>query len=63
MKETGKISQYDLFKQLEIPKQTQIKIVQYAKENNITIFSAPSHLNDLKFLMKNFQTPVCLSFV
>ncbi len=39
MKETGKISQYDLFKQLEIPKQTQIKIVQYAKRKiNITIF-------------------------
>ena len=57
MKETGKISQYDLFKQLEIPKQTQIKIVQYAKENNITIFSAPSHLNDLKFL-KELDLPV-----
>ena len=57
MDETGKISQYDLFKQLEIPKETQKKIVKYANENNITIFSAPSHLNDLEFL-KELDLPV-----
>jgi N-acetylneuraminate synthase len=57
MGETGKISQYDLFKQLEIPKETQKKIVKYANENNITIFSAPSHLNDLEFL-KELDLPV-----
>jgi len=57
MEETGKISQYDLFKQLEIPKETQKKIVRYANDNNITIFSAPSHLNDIKFL-KELDLPV-----
>lgn len=50
LEETGKILQYDLFKQLEISKETQKKIVQYAINKGITIFSAPSHLNDLKFL-------------
>ena len=57
MDETGKISQYDLFKKLEIPKETQKKIVQYAIDKGITIFSAPSHLNDLEFL-KELNLPV-----
>lgn len=50
LEETGFVSQYELFKNLEIPKDEQLKIVQYANEKNIEIFSAPSHMNDLKIL-------------
>ncbi len=54
--ETGFVSQYELFKKLEIPKDEQLKIVQYANEKNIEIFSAPSHMNDLK-IMKQMNLP------
>ena len=57
MEETGKISQYDLFKKLEIPKKIQKQIVSYANEKGITVFSAPSHLNDISFL-KELDLPV-----
>ena len=56
LEETGFISQYELFKKLEIPKEEQLKIVQYANEKNIDIFSAPSHMNDLQ-IMKQMNLP------
>ena len=56
LEETGFISQYELFKKLEIPKEEQLKIVQYANEKNIEIFSAPSHMNDLQ-IMKQMNLP------
>jgi N,N'-diacetyllegionaminate synthase len=56
LKETGFVSQYELFKKLEIPKEEQLKIVQYANEKNIDIFSAPSHMNDL-LIMKQMNLP------
>ena len=48
MKATGKISQYDIFKKFEIPKKIQSDVVNYAKDLGITIFTAPSHMEDLK---------------
>jgi len=57
MEETGNISQYELFKKLEIPKDTQKKIVRYAMDKGITIFSAPSHLKDIATL-KEFDLQV-----
>ena len=57
MEATGKISQYDLFKKLQIPKELQLKIVKYANDHNITIFSAPSHMKDLE-LMREMQLPI-----
>jgi len=56
LKETGKISQYDLFKELEVSKELQMKIVNYANEKGITIFSAPSHMKDLE-TMKSMNLP------
>lgn len=48
LEETGVVSQYELFKKLEIPKELQLQIVEYAKTKGMTVFSAPSHMNDLK---------------
>lgn len=57
MKNTGRISQYELLKDFEIPKDVQIKIVNYANDQGITIFSAPSHMNDLE-IMKKMDLPI-----
>jgi len=48
MKATGKISQYRLFKKTEVDKEIQKQIVDYAANLGIVIFSAPSHMHDLK---------------
>ncbi len=50
MEVTGKSSQYEFLKNLEISKNLQKKVVAYAKKSNITIFSAPSHIKDLDIL-------------
>lgn len=50
MDATGKVSQYDLFKTYELPKDLQLKIVKYAKDCGVPIFSAPSHMKDLELL-------------
>jgi len=52
MKATGKISQYEFFKLCEISKDLQLKIVKYAKDCGIEIFTAPSHLRDLEIMKK-----------
>lgn len=57
MENTGKISQYELLKDFEIPKDVQMEIVEYANSNEITIFSAPSHLTDLD-IMKKMDLPI-----
>jgi N,N'-diacetyllegionaminate synthase len=49
---TGHISQYEFHKEIQISEALQMRIVQYAKSNNITIFSAPSHIKDLELLEK-----------
>jgi N,N'-diacetyllegionaminate synthase len=50
MEVTGKISQYEFLKKLQISKELQREIVNYAKKINMTIFSAPSHIKDLDVL-------------
>jgi N,N'-diacetyllegionaminate synthase len=57
LEETGHVSQYELFKKLEISEEIQFKIVEYAKKIGITIFSAPSHMDDLN-TMKKMNLPV-----
>ncbi len=52
MEATGKVSQYELFKDIELPKDLQLQIVKYANEQGITIFSAPSHMKDIDFMEK-----------
>ena len=39
MKNTGKISQYELFKKCEISKELQIEVTNYANKKVITVFS------------------------
>ncbi len=56
LEETGFVSQYELFKKLEIPKEEQLKIIVYANDKNIQIFSAPSHMKDLE-IMKQMNLP------
>lgn len=49
---TGKISQYELFKKNEVPKDLQLKVVNYAKDCGITVFTAPSHIKDIEIIKK-----------
>ncbi len=49
---TGHVSQYKFHKEIQISEELQLKIVQYAKSNNMTIFSAPSHVKDLDLMEK-----------
>jgi N,N'-diacetyllegionaminate synthase len=49
---TGEILQYDLFKEMEISKELQMEVVEYANQRGISIFSAPSHIKDLKLMEK-----------
>ena len=49
---TGHISQYDFFKQVEPTKEVQMQIVKYANDIGITVFSAPSHIQDIEFMKK-----------
>ena len=57
MENTGHISQYELLKDFEIPKDVQIEIVKYANKVEMPIFSAPSHMNDLD-IMKKMDLPI-----
>ena len=54
---TGHISQYDFFKKFELSMDLQKKIVNYANDCGIGIFSAPSHIKDLE-LMEKMNLPV-----
>jgi N,N'-diacetyllegionaminate synthase len=57
MEITGNVSQYEFHKDLELSKELQKEIIQYANEKGITIFSAPSHIKDLEF-MKELNIPI-----
>jgi len=57
MENTGKTSQYELFKNCEISKDLQIEVTNYANKKGITIFSAPSHIKDLE-IMKEIELPI-----
>jgi N,N'-diacetyllegionaminate synthase len=54
---TGHVSQYEFFKSLELSKELQQQIVNYANDKGITIFSAPSHIDDLN-IMKQLDLPI-----
>lgn len=52
MENTGKISQYELFKKCEISKELQSEVTNYANQKGITVFSAPSHIKDLEIMKR-----------
>ena len=54
---TGNVSQYELHKEIQISEKLQFDIIKYAKKQNLTIFSAPSHMDDLP-LMEKFDLPI-----
>jgi N,N'-diacetyllegionaminate synthase len=54
---TGKVSQYDFHKKYELSKELQKEIVDYAKKCGITIFSAPSHMNDIE-IIEEMELPI-----
>lgn len=56
MDATGRVSQYELFKELEPNKDVQRAITQYSHDAGMTIFSAPSHIKDLE-LMEELDLP------
>jgi len=49
---TGNVSQYEFFKNMQVPKDLQMKVVKYAKDCRIPIYSAPSHIKDLELMIK-----------
>jgi N,N'-diacetyllegionaminate synthase len=51
-------SQYENFKNSEISKELQIKTVQYAKKQGLTVFSAPSHVQDFLFMEQELDIPL-----
>lgn len=54
---TGEILQYDLFKEMEISKELQMQVVEYANKKEIPIFSAPSHIKDIA-IMEKMNLPI-----
>jgi len=54
---TGNVSQYEFHKEIQISEKLQFDIIKYAKKQNLTIFSAPSHMDDLP-LMEKFDLPI-----
>ena len=52
MKNTGKVSQYDLFKKYEIDEKLHKKIFSYCKLKKIECFSTPAHPYDVDLLEK-----------
>lgn len=57
METTGKISQYEIFKQFELSIDLQKQVVKYANKVGMTIFSAPSHIKDLE-IMEEMDMPI-----
>jgi N,N'-diacetyllegionaminate synthase len=57
MEATGHISQYEIFKKFQLSKELQKKVVNYANDKGITIFSAPSHMKDLE-IMTEMDLPI-----
>ena len=52
MKNTGKISQYNLFKKLQIDESLHNQIFSYCKKIKIECFSTPAHQDDVDLLEK-----------
>lgn len=51
MPNTGKKSQYEVFKESEIPYAMQREIITELKSRGVEVFSTPSHIEDLEFLL------------
>lgn len=52
MKNTGNVSQFDLFRQYEIGQEIHEQLFHEAKRLGIDIFSTPSHVSDVEMLEK-----------
>lgn len=52
MPSVGTRRQYDVFREAQTPFELQQYVVRYCKERNITVFSAPSHMKDIDFMLK-----------
>ena len=52
MKNTGKVSQYDLFKKYQVNEKLHNKIFKYCKIKKIECFSTPAHPEDVDLLEK-----------
>lgn len=52
MENTGKMSQYELFKKHEIDEKLSADVFAYCREKGITAFSTPSHRSDVALLEK-----------
>ena len=50
MENTGRVSQYELFKKLELSKKDHIDVFRYAQNLGLDWFSSPSHKQDVDFL-------------
>ena len=53
----GKISQYKIFKELELSDSVQRKLFNYAKKKKIVFFSTPADKQDVDFL-EELETPI-----
>ena len=52
MENTGKVSQYEIFKKYEVDFDLHKQIAQYSKKQNLEFFSTPSHESDVDMLEK-----------
>lgn len=57
MKNVGKVSQYEVLKKYQCPKELQKGVMKYCRKKNILAFSAPSHIEDIDF-MEKFGNPI-----
>jgi len=58
MENTGRISQYELFKEYELSDELHNRLWAYAAEHGVLLFSTPSHESDVDLLVKAFDVPV-----
>jgi len=58
MENTGRISQYELFKEYELSDELHNRLWAYAAEHGVLLFSTPSHESDVDLLIKAFDVPV-----
>lgn len=56
MENTGRVSQYDLFKQYELSEELTQDVFSYCRKTGITVFSTPSHRTDVD-LLERFGVP------
>lgn len=57
MENVGKVSQYEILKNMQCPQEVQRKIMKYCKKEKILAFSSPSHISDINFL-EDMENPV-----